>query len=372
MNRALLLALTLVATAGTLEAQDVLTSDPTLPTTRAGTRGAAFLALGVGARAQALGGAYGAMADDISALYWNSAGIAQIDGFSAGMTTARLFTDLDIQHTFIGVVLPIGLTRLGVSVNTLDSGDMPWQSEAFPNAGFGGEQDPLRATFNWTGQSIGLHLGRPITDRLTFGGAFKFIEEGITGAKASYVAVDLGTVFRTGLYGITLGAALSNLGNNGEFRGQLLSAQINTGDSEAQGLGNFVRVVEATAATNDLELPTVFRFSVMADLIGSATAMVSPNPDQSLRVLWDINDAIDTDIQTSIGLEYGFRDVAFLRAGKRFVNESQISHDTDFGAAFGGGLLLPLGEIGMLGVDYAYTSMGDLDNIQVFSFQLQF
>ena len=218
MNRALLLALTLVATAGTLEAQDVLTSDPTLPTTRAGTRGAAFLALGVGARAQALGGAYGAMADDISALYWNSAGIAQIDGFSAGMTTARLFTDLDIQHTFIGVVLPIGLTRLGVSVNTLDSGDMPWQSEAFPNAGFGGEQDPLRATFNWTGQSIGLHLGRPITDRLTFGGAFKFIEEGITGAKASYVAVDLGTVFRTGLYGITLGAALSNLGNNGEMR----------------------------------------------------------------------------------------------------------------------------------------------------------
>ena len=159
---------------------------------------------------------------------------------------------------------------------------------------------------------------------------------------------------------------------HGEFRGQLLSAQINTGDSEAQGLGNFVRVVEATAATNDLELPTVFRFSVMADLIGSATAMVSPNPDQSLRVLWDINDAIDTDIQTSIGLEYGFRDVAFLRAGKRFVNESQISHDTDFGAAFGGGLLLPLGEIGMLGVDYAYTSMGDLDNIQVFSFQLQF
>ena len=178
---------------------------------RAGTRGAAFLSLGVGARAQALGGAYSAMADDISALYWNSAGIAQIDGFAAGVTTARLFTDLDIQHTFIGAVLPVGLTRLGVSVNTLDSGEMPWQSESWPNAGFGGEQDPLRSTFSWTGTAIGLHIGRPITDRLTFGGAFKFIEEGITGAKASYVAVDLGTVAGCSCRSATSGCSVSTM-----------------------------------------------------------------------------------------------------------------------------------------------------------------
>jgi len=41
-----------------------------------GTNAAAFLEIGVGARAMAMGGAYGAVANDASALYWNPAGIA--------------------------------------------------------------------------------------------------------------------------------------------------------------------------------------------------------------------------------------------------------------------------------------------------------
>lgn len=372
MNRALLLALTLVATADRLEAQETLTSSPEQIITRVGTRGAAFLSLGVGARAQALGGAYGAMADDVTSLYWNSAGMTHLDGFSAGMTTARLFADLDIQHTFVGVVLPLGFTRIGISVNTLDSGDMPWQSEFWPNAGFGGQQDPTAASFAWTGTAIGLHFAQPITDRLTIGAAAKVIEEGITNATASYVALDLSTLFRTGLYGVTLGASLTNLGTSGRFEGRLLNSRINTGGSEGQALGGFVRVMEVAAATDDLELPTSFRFSVLADLIGGADAIVAPNADQSLRVMVDINDPVDAPQETAIGVEYGFRGLAFLRGGKRFANEDQIDHGMMHAAAAGGGLRLPVGEIGTLTVDYAYTSMEQLENIQVFSFQLQF
>lgn len=372
MKRAFILASMLVATSGVpLMAQDFLTSDPTLPTTRAGTRGAAFLSLGVGARAQALGGAYAAMADDISSLYWNTAGMGQIDGFSVGVTQARLYSDLDIQHTYIGAVLPVGLTRLGISVNSLNSGEIPWTNEEFPNAGAGGDLDPLRTNFEWTGMAVGLHLARPITDRLIVGGAVKYITEGISQAEATYVGVDLGTVFRTGLYGVTLGATLANLGSNGKFEGELLRQRFDTSDPESQ-LGDFVRIVQASATTEELELPTVFRFSIMADLIGDAAAMISPNPDQSLRVVWDLMDAIDTDLQTAVGLEYGLRDIAFLRAGKKWFNEAQISQDFVNGAAIGGGLRLPLGEIGLLNLDYAFTDMGDLDNVQVFSLQLGF
>lgn len=372
-KRAILLALTLVGTAGVsgAAAQDVLTSDPNLPTTRVGTRGAAFLALGVGARAQALGGAYAALSNDVSALYWNTAGIGMLDGFSANFTSTQLYDDLDITHTFVGAVLPIGLTRLGVSVNTLNSGEMEWQDESFPNAGFGGDLNPTAADFEWTGTAVGVHLARPITDRLVFGGAVKYVEEGIPGAEATYVGVDLGTIFRTGLYGITLGASLQNLGSAGSFEGQLLNQRFNTSNNESQ-IGDFVRIVEAAAVTAELEMPTVFRFSVMADLVGDATAMIAPNPNQSLRVVWDLADAIDTDLQTSLGLEYGLRDFAFLRAGKRWFNEAQISHDFTHGASFGGGLRLPLGELGMFQLDYAYTDMEDLENVQVFSVELQF
>lgn len=371
MTRTLLLALTLVATAEMLEAQETLTSTPEQIVTRVGTRGAAFLALGVGARGQALGGAFGAAADDVTSLYWNTAAMSRIDGFTAGMTTARLFDELDIQHTFVGVVMPFGFTRIGISVNTLDSGEMPWQSEYWPNAGYGGEQDPTAASFSWTGTAIGLHFAQPITDRLTVGLAGKVVEEGITNATASYVGVDMSTVFRTGLYGVTIGASLTNLGTSGRFEGNLLNSRVNTSFSENQ-IDDFIRVMELSAATDHLELPTSFRFSVMLDLIGGADAIVSPDADQSLRLMADTNDPVDAPQETALGLEYGFRGLAFVRAGKRFANEDQIDHGLMHAAAAGGGLRLPVGELGTLSVDYAYTSMEQLENIQVFSFQLQF
>jgi len=374
MKRVLALTLALVATAGTLEAQQdnqLTNDDPSLPTTRVGTRGAAFLNLPVGARAQSLGGAYTAMANDISSLYWNTAGIAQIDGFAVGATSARLFDDLDINHLFVGAVMPMGLTRLGISVNVLSSGEIPWQSETNPNASFGGEQDPLRTAFEWQGMAVGLHLARPITDRLAFGGAVKYVTEGISGAEANYVGVDLGTTFRTGLYGITLGASLQNLGRSGNFEGTLLSQRIDTGQPESN-LAPFTRVLEIDAGTNSLEMPTVFRFSIMADLIGDATAMIAPNPDNALRVVWDLNDAIDTDLQTALGLEYGFRELAFVRAGKRWFNEAQIDHSFSRGASIGAGVNIPLGDVTRFRLDYAYTDMGDLQNVQVFTLDFMF
>nr|HPI73656.1 hypothetical protein [bacterium] len=45
-----------------------------------GTGAAAFLEIGVGARAMAMGGAYTSIANDATALYWNPAGIAWMNG----------------------------------------------------------------------------------------------------------------------------------------------------------------------------------------------------------------------------------------------------------------------------------------------------
>ena len=57
---------------------------------------AIFLELGVGSRALGLGGAYVAVADDITATYWNPAGLAQLA--KDGLTNKELRTQIAVQH----------------------------------------------------------------------------------------------------------------------------------------------------------------------------------------------------------------------------------------------------------------------------------
>lgn len=73
-------ALALLVGGGNLAAQrqgTFLTPGNDESTTRVGARGANFLEIGVGARAQALGGAFTSLASGASAMYWNPAGIAR-------------------------------------------------------------------------------------------------------------------------------------------------------------------------------------------------------------------------------------------------------------------------------------------------------
>src|SRR5579864_4100780 len=53
-----------------------------------GTTTANFLKLGVGARAEAMGEAYSAVADDASSLYWNPSGLARIEQNSVSLMHA--------------------------------------------------------------------------------------------------------------------------------------------------------------------------------------------------------------------------------------------------------------------------------------------
>src|SRR5579863_9617534 len=53
-----------------------------------GTTTANFLELGVGARAEAMGEAYSAVADDATALYWNPAGLTRVQADEASLMHA--------------------------------------------------------------------------------------------------------------------------------------------------------------------------------------------------------------------------------------------------------------------------------------------
>lgn len=97
---------------------------------------------GIGARALAMGGAFVAVADDATAVYWNPAGLAQVaDTRIAGMSTDLY--GLGITHQYVGAVstianIGIGLAweRLAVSMQAVDEGGVPggmfdWNESAF-------------------------------------------------------------------------------------------------------------------------------------------------------------------------------------------------------------------------------------------------
>ncbi|OGR64564.1 MAG: hypothetical protein A2X31_08410 [Elusimicrobia bacterium GWB2_63_22] len=66
--------------------------------TAAGTTTADFLNLPVGARAAAMGGAYSAVAEEASAIYWNPAGLVQIPKLSAVFMRAQYVEDISYQY----------------------------------------------------------------------------------------------------------------------------------------------------------------------------------------------------------------------------------------------------------------------------------
>ena len=70
-----------------------------------------FLSIGLGARAQAMGGAYVGIADDVTAAYWNPAGLSLIDGnIQIGLQHAELFAGI-AKYDYAGLAAKIDATR---------------------------------------------------------------------------------------------------------------------------------------------------------------------------------------------------------------------------------------------------------------------
>lgn len=340
--------------------------DPQEASTRVGTRAAQFLQVGVGARSQALGGAASAAALGVTALYWNTAAIAEADGFSAGYSAADLYDGSGITHDFLGVLLPTRFGTIGASVIQLGSGQMTRTTEAFP---FGG--DPaVGATFEWVSLAVGLHYANRITDRLAVGAAAKIVNEGISGATADFVAVDLGTVFHTGVYGTVIGASLSNIGTSSRMQGGAVRDRFSPARSEEAFESR--RIMDLEAVTGRLDLPTSFGIGTATSILGDPPALLGSHQHHSVTVMGQLWNAINTDLQTSLAVEYGFQDLVFLRFGKQWLNEARADHrqGMGFGLSAGAGLKAPLGQGRLFMLDYAYIRQADLNHTQIISFEL--
>jgi len=314
---------------------------------KVGVSAAPFLTIGVGARATGMGGAFVGTADDASALYWNPAGIARSKNMQAILMHSKWLADL--RFDFAGFSLPVGaFGTLGASLTALDYGDMMVRTTDQPEG--------TGEIFSSSDMAFTLSFARSLTDRFSIGFNVKYITQRIWHESADGFALDFGTLFITGLHGLRIGAALTNFGTDMRMEGKDLLV---FHDVDPNIIGNNDRV-PANLQTGAWPLPLTFQFGLAMEPLQT--------PLHRLTIAADAIHPSDNTESLNLGLEYGFREMLFLRAGYRDL----FLRDAEQGLCLGAGFASRnIGNV-LFQLDYAYADFGRLENAQRFSFSLAF
>jgi len=184
--------------------------------------GSAALIIGklpVGTRAMALGGAYTAMADDPSAIWWNPACLSRINSMEAGVLHVEQGQDVRMENALFAWPVVSG-GSLGVGASYLGMPPIREELED-PNTGaYLGTGASLTA-YQWKGSAgFGQFLSRwgelpflgPVWERGAIGASVAVLGEQI-GSDGSYsVSVDVGYLFDDPASGRRFGVVARELG----------------------------------------------------------------------------------------------------------------------------------------------------------------
>lgn len=332
IKRTLFLALFLL---GTSSAQVV---------TKVGTTAGQFLKIGVGSRAAAMGEAFVAVADDISALYWNTAGLAAQR--SLGFIFVNSEWLAETRFSYAGVVAPLGARGvIGASVTYFGTDDMPVRTEEEP-MGTG-------EVFRFTNLAVGVSWAQYLTDRFSIGLQAKYISENLWKMHSGTFAVDIGLLFVTQFNDWRIGMNFSNFGGKLRLVGEN-TAVIYDIDPD----GDPPPIV-ADLRTEYFDLPLRFQ-------VGIAGYLFQTNMAKLLLAI-DAVHPNDNSEYVNVGAELSLLDVLYLRGGHRTL----FMRDREGGLSFGGGLRLrPAGSPLSFQVDFSYTDYGRLKSAKRVSLQL--
>ena len=316
---------------------------------KVGTSAASFLEISVGAIATGMGGAYVSRANDATALYWNPAGIAKLDKYEADVVHTQWLADTKLD--FGALVLPLGnFGTLGFSYTSLSMSDMKVRTVEQPEGT--GEY------FSAGDLAFGLSYSRKLFDRFSIGFTAKYIQEKIWHMSSVAFAMDIGTEFRTDLFGgMVIGASISNFGTPMKLQGidtrtysSVDPSQLGTNDQ-----------VPYSIDLDSWSLPLLFRIGVSTNAINT--------DDYRWTVAVDALHPSDNYESLNVGTEFAYKELLFFRGGY----QSLFLKDGEGGLSFGVGLKFKmLFSDNVVRVDYGYRNFGRLPGINVFSVGVNF
>ncbi len=263
-----------------------------------GTASLPLLKTGQGPRSAALGESYTSLADDASAIFWNPAGLARLQGYQFAVSHQQWFSGITDEVGHAAVPLGPGVAGFGL-VYSGDRGFEGWSSENEPEG-----------TFSTWSAVVSAGYGLTVLDKYHVGATVKGLVEDLAAARGTGAAVDLGFIGRP-LPGLGVGVAARQLG--------------------AVGYGSVTE-----------KLPTEF----------AAGASLTIGP---LLGTMDVAVPLDNDPNVRFGIEYAPVKAAAVRIGYRTGPADMGSLGLLSGLTGGLGFT-----VGNFGLDYAFVPYGKL------------
>ncbi len=318
-----------------------------------------FLSIGIGARAQGMGNSVVASIDDVTAGYWNPAGLAAIGpdkGLQIGAMHSEWFAGVG-KFDYIGMTLPFGSPnrRLGLSLVRFGIDDIPntlslYESDGTVNydniVSFSAADYAFLASF-------AQRLKAKENHDLLVGGNVKIVRRVIgTFANSWGFGVDLGLQYRVGK--LKLGATARDITTTFNawhvtFTEKEKNVLVSTGNELPD-----INSIEVTKPQMLLGGAYTFEYkkfkfmpevNLVATTDGKRNTLISADP---------------ISLDPSAGMEVSYNDFLFLRAGISQFQKEQNFDGSDYltsRPALGIGL-----QLYSLRIDYAYTNLGDSQN----------
>lgn len=338
-----------------------------------GTTAGEFLLLGAGARGTALGGGYAALSTDISALYYNPAGLAQLEHSGAMVSTYSYVAST--RYSWAGMAFPMsgGARAFGFQVGNFGFSNQPVYTVDQP--------DGDGTTYSVAETFVGASYAQNFSDRFSAGLTGKYISDHLGQVTGSAFAVDFGTSFHASTANRPLRASfvIQNLGTNLRHSGNPLDSTLNRpvvpGQVEVPQEGQ-----PTSLKTKDWGLPVTFRVGLALDAVASQQARFT--------VLSEFSQPVNNKAGFEVGGEVALSDIGksgFFFAGRgswsyQPANNIDVGTKAGFATALSGkenqqGLAAGLG-VGYrrsgfgLGFDYAWRDMGVLGSTNFLSFSV--
>ncbi|MDZ7339808.1 MAG: PorV/PorQ family protein [candidate division KSB1 bacterium] len=188
-----------------------------------------FMATGVGARALGMGGTFVAVAEDITAGYWNPAALTQLEYPQLAGMHAQQFASI-VNYNYGAVAMPLAHSRtIALSLIRLGVDDIPnttaalldYGADGIPNTGDAGEGngkidenerlDPNKVFyFNSAEYAVYMSYATKGNDNFYYGGNLKLVHKGIGDNSAWGMGFDIACLWQP-LERLSIGANLQDV-----------------------------------------------------------------------------------------------------------------------------------------------------------------